>query len=651
MKNAWNVAVAACVSGAVGYFVGLQMHSGGSVGTPLRAETRAAQQPPAPALPPGSEVVYKVPVGAAPVKGDPEAKVTIVEFSDFECPFCGRAVEVVKQVESRYGKDVRLAFKHNPLPMHPDAPYAARASIAAGKQGKFWQMHDKLFEANIARTPDGLKPDRIDQMARDVGLDLDRFHRDAESQETKDQVEADQAQARALGASGTPYFYVNGQRVAGAQPFEQFKLVVDSALKRADAALAKGTPRKDLYETLIKDGQAGPPAPPPQAPPAAQARNVDLGTDAPWTGAKHPKVTIVEFSDFQCPFCLRAEPTLQKILETYKGDVKLVWRNEPLSFHPNALPAAKAAMAAHKQGKFWEMHKLLFEHQNELSEAKYEEAAKQIGLDLARWRKDKDSAELASAIAADARYGTQVGADGTPAFFINGRLISGAMPFEAFKPVIDEQIEKANAALKKGVKPEKLYEALVAENVQSAGHVEEQVAARIEVGNAPVLGPKNAPVTIVEWSDFQCPFCGRVEPTLQQLRDEYKGKIRIAWKNQPLSFHPNAMPAAEAAMAAHEQGKFWEFHDALFKKQGQLSPALYDEVAGKVGLDMNRFHASIEAHKSAAHIQSDMASGRAVGAEGTPTFFINGKKLVGAQPIDAFKQLIDAELASAVAKK
>jgi len=174
---------------------------------------------------------------------------------------------------------------------------------------------------------------------------------------------------------------------------------------------------------------------------------------------------------------------------------------------------------------------------------------------------------------------------------------------------------------------------------------------KVALGDAPQLGSADAKVTIVEWSDFQCPFCGRVEPTLQQLLDEYKGKIRIAWKNQPLSFHPNAMPAAEAAMAAHEQGKFWEFHDALFKKQGQLSPALYDEVARKLGLDMDRFHASIEAHKSAAHIQSDMTAGRAVGAEGTPTFFINGKKLVGAQPIDAFKQLIDAELAAAVAKK
>jgi protein-disulfide isomerase len=657
VKSMWNIAVAVCVGAVAGFVAGVQLHAGGVVGTP-RAENRppaqqpGAQQQPAPA---GSDVVYKVALGDAPVHGDPEAKVTIVEFSDFQCPFCARAIDVLKQVQSRYGKDIRFAFKHNPLPMHADAPYAARASIAAGKQGKFWQMHDKLFEATSAGAADGLKPDKVERMARDLGLDLERFRKDADSQEAKDAIEADQAQARALGAYGTPYFYVNGQRISGAVPFDQFKAVVDAALKRADAALAKRVSRKELYEALVKDGQSAPPAqptPPQPAPaPAAQARNVDPGADSPWTGARNAKVTIVEFSEFQCPFCARAEPTLQKVLETYKGDVKLVWRNQPLSFHPHALPAAKAAMAAHKQGKFWKMHALMFAHQAELSEAKYEEWAKQIGLDLARWKKDKESPEIAAAIAKDSSYAQQVGAEGTPAFFVNGRIISGARPFEAFKPVIDEEIEKANAAVKKGVKPEKLYETLVAGNVQSAGQAEQEVAARIEVGNAPVLGPKNAPVTMVVWSDFQCPFCARVEPTLQQLREQYKGKIRLAWKHQPLSFHPHAMPAAEAAMAAHEQGKFWEFHDELFKRQGELGPALYEEVAKKLGLNLERFRAVIQSHKYAAHIQADMNAGNAVGAQGTPTFFINGKKLVGAQPIDAFRQVIDAELAGAIAKK
>src|SRR5207248_4531087 len=201
--------------------------------------------------------------------------------------------------------------------------------------------------------------------------------------------------------------------------------------------------------------------------------------------------------DFQCPFCGRVEPTLRQILDTYKGDVKLVWRNQPLSFHPNALPAAKAAMAAHKQGKFWQMHELMFKNQTQLSEAKYEEWAREIGLDLARWKKDKDSPEIAAAVTADASYGQQVGADGTPAFFINGRFVSGAMPFETFKPIIDDQIQKAAAALKRGVKQEKLYETLIAENVRAAGEVQQPAAVKIEVGNAPVLGPKNAPITIV----------------------------------------------------------------------------------------------------------------------------------------------------------
>ena len=101
----------------------------------------------------------------------------------------------------------------------------------------------------------------------------------------------------------------------------------------------------DLYESLTKDGLSGPPAPPPQAAPQPQARNVEPG-DGPSIGAKKPKVTIVEWSDFQCPYCARVEPTLKQILETYKDDVRLVWRNEPLGFHPNATPAAKAAMAA-----------------------------------------------------------------------------------------------------------------------------------------------------------------------------------------------------------------------------------------------------------------------------------------------------------------
>src|SRR5207247_11120636 len=127
------------------------------------------------------------------------------------------------------------------------------------------------------------------------------------------------------------------------------------------------------------------------------------------------------------------------------------------------------AMAAGNQGKCWQMHDLLFAHQQELSDAKYEEWAKQVGLNMAQWKKDKESPEVAAAISKDSSYGQSVGADGTPSFFINGKFISGAMPFDNFKTVIDEQIRKADELLKKGTKHEKLYETLVAENVKAAG--------------------------------------------------------------------------------------------------------------------------------------------------------------------------------------
>jgi protein-disulfide isomerase len=656
VKSYWNLAVGACVGVAVGFVVrGLVGGGAAPPGTPLKPAAAAARRD-APQQQAGADPIYKVIVSAAPSKGDPDAKVTIVEFSDFQCPYCGRGWDLIRQVEKAYGEDVRIVFKNNPLPIHPEAPFAARAALAAGRQGKFWEMHDKLFQRNFeavqSRQEVHFPQNVVEQMATDIGLDLAQWKKDVNAPEWKDLIDSDQAQARTLGAYGTPYFYVNGALVRGAQPFETLRTTIDAAKKRADEALAKGVSRKDLYDYLIKDGQL---APPPQQqqnapPPPPSARNVDPGS-GPVMGPKNAKVTIVEFSDFQCPYCGRVEPTLKQIFDTYKGDVRLVWRNEPLSFHPNALPAAKAAMAAHKQGKFWAMHELMFAHQPELSEAKYEEWAKQIGLDVGRWKKDKESPEIKAQIDKDTAYAQEVGANGTPAFFINGKFISGAMPFETFKAIMDEQVQKAHDLLKKGVRPEKLYETIVAENVRAAGATGD--ATKIDVGRAPALGPSSAPVTIVEFSDFQCPYCGHVEPTLQQLRDDYQGRIKIVWKNQPLPFHPNAMPAAEAAMAAYEQGneKFWAFHDKLFAHQGELGPAFYDDAAKQVGLDLDKFHASIESHRNAAAIQADMAAGNAAGANGTPTFFINGHKLVGAAPIEQFKQTIDAELSAQVANK
>jgi len=163
-----------------------------------------------------------------------------------------------------------------------------------------------------------------------------------------------------------------------------------------------------------------------------------------------------------------------------------------------------------------------------------------------------------------------------------------------------------------------------------------------------IEGDPNAPITIVEFSDFECPFCSRFySQTLIQLRTEYidTGKVKLIYRDFPLSFHPEAQPAAEAAECANEQGKFKEYHDMIFENQSQIGDATYKRWAAELGLDTEQFNSCVDEGKYRAEVQADFAAGQAAGVSGTPTFFINGQKIVGAQPFSVFQQIIDAELA------
>jgi protein-disulfide isomerase len=166
----------------------------------------------------------------------------------------------------------------------------------------------------------------------------------------------------------------------------------------------------------------------------------------------------------------------------------------------------------------------------------------------------------------------------------------------------------------------------------------------VSAGDSPAKGPKNAPITVVVFSDFQCPFCSRVEPTLTKLDSDYPGKIRFVWKNFPLSFHQNAKPAAMAALAAGEQGKFWEMHDKLFANQTALDRASLEKYAGELHLDLGKFKAALDSNKYEAQIAADMKEGSAADVSGTPASFINGRKIGGAYPYDTFKKIVDQEL-------
>ena len=162
--------------------------------------------------------------------------------------------------------------------------------------------------------------------------------------------------------------------------------------------------------------------------------------------------------------------------------------------------------------------------------------------------------------------------------------------------------------------------------------------------NDPSLGQANAKVTLVAFSDFQCPYCSRAAPTLHQIHDAYGDKVHIVFRNYPLNFHPLAQPAAEAAECAHEQGKFWEYHDKLFANQAQLNADNFKKWAGEIGLDAAKFDECVSSGKHRQEILADMQAGQKVGVTGTPAFFVNGRMLSGAQPFEKFKEVIDDEL-------
>lgn len=365
--------------------------------------------------------------------------------------------------------------------------------------------------------------------------------------------------------------------------------------------------------------------------------------DAPAIGPAKAPVTIVHYLDYQCPFCARVAPTIQKIAATYPDTVRVVFKMHPLEFHPQAPLAAQAALAAHAQGKFLAMHEKLLESQKDLSRPRLLAIAGEVGLDVARFTKEIDAGAYQAAIARETQEAVGVGASGTPATFVNGRFVSGAKPFETFQAMIDEEIawakagnrpvftkgtnvRQAQAAVtKQGPDPSKIYD--------------------LPAGSSPSRGPKDAPVTILHYTDFQCPVCKTVAPTLDQLAAAYPEKVRIVYKMHPLNIHSQAKIAAEAALAANAQGKFHEMHDKLFERQAALSRETILAIAKEIGLDLTRFTKDLDTHAFLPTVETETKEVVAIGSTATPTSFINGRFVVGAKPLEVFKRMVDEELA------
>ncbi len=637
----------------------------GPLTSPNDALAKRANQVPAQEEP--SDIL---PLAGSPLRGPKDAPVTVVAFSDFQCPFCARGRKTMAKLQQRYPKGVRLVYKYFPLPFHPQAMDAAKAAVAAQKQGQFWQMHDFLFDHQREfRSHAGDFEHWIADQAALMGMDEQQFVQDYEAPQTAARIDQDKKLGDRVGVRGTPHFFVNGERVRGAKPLAAFDEVVKRQLGDArDALAAKQATDDNLYAKMVaKHYQKEEhhiyrhPSPPPQ-----KVEYVPVDKHDPVFGnAKDPLVTIVEFADFQCPFCERASATVDQIKKNYGKKVRFVYKQLPLSMHPQAQQAAQAALAAHQQGKFWPMYAALYSHQRDFrSHANDFKAyaaglAKKLGMNEKQFKKVFDSKKVAHQIEADTKLAQHIGARGTPNFWINGVNLRGAQPYANFKKLIDAQLEKA-AKLKaaKKLSGDALYKAVVADNKAHApkpaptAHTRPNrppakvALSKLKIGKAPVRGPKHAKVTIVMFGDFQCPYCKRASDTLtNKVLPKFKGKVKLVFKHYPLPFHQNAKPAAYAAIAAQKQGKFWPMHDLLYAHQRDLGQkGIYDRFAKKIGLNIKRFDKDRNDPNNDALIKADLTQGQDVGVRGTPCFFINGTRLVGAQPAEKFEQAIKKAL-------
>lgn len=207
------------------------------------------------------------------------------------------------------------------------------------------------------------------------------------------------------------------------------------------------------------------------------------------------------------------------------------------------------------------------QQESSISVSNLKKYAKELGLNTGKFNKCLDSDEKKTLVAKDTAYGSSLGVQGTPGFFINGQFLAGAFPFQFFKEIIDKQIDGTVSSECTAYSTELQKYCSDPDPLKNAFF---PVAKEVDITNTPSTGVKNGKVTIVEFSDFECPYCIRAFPTVEQVLKEYKNDVTLYFKQFPLvQIHPNAEKAAEASLCAADQGKFWEWHDKIFKLEAQ----------------------------------------------------------------------------------
>ncbi len=591
---------------------------------------------------------YKILPGSSPVRGNDDAVVTITVFSDFECPYCQKAAKEIEMLQRKNEGHIRVVFKNFPIERHRYALLAAKAGIAAQNQNAFWQMHDILFEKSKEITLEN-----IFKWAENLKLDLEKFKMDLNSEETLNRLRKDKEEALRFGLKGTPYVFVNGIITNGLiEPTVKKELINAEKLKNQGI--------NNIFEELMKNA-------------LNQYEKIETGINTP----KIPKdilkiplagslvygnidapITLIAFVDFEGKLSETFFKTAEDINKAYGNDIRFYVVSHPLSYHKKGADVSKLFYAANNLDKNREIYELIYREQSNWINSDNPvdfllKKAETTGIDIEKFKEAVNDPATLKTIAKDDEISSKLHIRTAPAIFINGRFVPGAMPFETFRNVIKEELERAEPFIEKGLKGDELYMELIKNGKPSLVYKknipDENRLAKIAMhGDEACIGNKNAPITIVEFSELQCPYCKRASSIVNSAVEQYKDKVRLCFKHRPLASHVNAKQVSLYLIAVKKiygDTKFFEMLDLLFKNQNDWSKQSDEELFRKYfvqnGMDWNKIKEFSTSKTAEEILQKDTVEASKVGVRGVPVFFINGLKITGARPKVVFTNVID----------
>jgi protein-disulfide isomerase len=582
-----------------------------------------------------------------PYRGDPSAPVVMEEFSDYQCPFCGRFfAQTLPSINDNQiaSGELLLIFYDFPLTnIHSQASLAANAARCAGEQGAvaYWEMHDMLFN-NISEWSHNQANAVFASYGEALDLELESFEGCLEENKYAADVQADYELGLSRGVGSTPSFFINEQPLIGAQPLSTFN--------EAIALIGRG---ESIAEASGSTGEL----PPEYAVPTPVPISVEPENVAWSAGDPDAPIQIVEFTDYQCPFCqqyaVETFPTIfTEIIES--GRAFYAIKDLPLdNSHPEAIVAATAVRCAGEQEAYKEMHDSVFANQaawggggEAAAISAFADLATDLGLNSEALVSCIELGEQRDRVLANQQESLTLGVNSTPTFYVNGYPLRGAQPFDVF----DQIATLIETGELEAVLEAQMRQAYEQSQAQAAQPQPPSGPVDITIDGAYAIGDPNAPITIIEYTDYQCPFCSRhFTQTYPQLKENYidTGMVYYVFKDFPLTqIHPQAVAAASAARCAGEQDAYVAMHDMLFTTQAEWNgrsdaDTLFNQYAAEMGLDEAQFATCLAEGTHEEAINADLNEGISYGVSGTPAFFLNGYFLSGAQPYNTFVDAIE----------